>query len=425
MLLLVPLASLLGAGESAGESPRERVAAWIADLRAEAYATREAARKALEAQGHLAPDLLQAHRDDPDPEVRRTVRLLLERMGRAVTAEAPPARDLQGVGVVRLAGQGTLRALFAALADAQGAQIGLPEGIDDEAELTVESAETQPFFAALRSLGQRAGLVPAGAFDRSGRLEMIRGEAEPRPWAAAGAMQVRVAEVTRTRVLPPRGSQRFAVGLDLEWSPAVQLVSWTTPEEIEASDPDGRPFLAGAAMRSRTTHGVSSNATRARLQIHLEPASEDVRSELAVLAFELPLRIRHQPRELRFSADGELPRTASVEEALGADEANGERIVLEALEPPEAERGPWTVRLTAHLRGAIAQRSLDVRLERADGTLQPAYAGSRFPSADGRLELTARAYGMGVEAPVALRVRWFAAEERGVLSFRLTDVPLE
>lgn len=424
VLLLLLVASPLGAGEAVGESLRERVAAWIADLRAEDYATREAARKALESQGHVAPDLLEAHRDDPDPEVRRTIRLLLGRMGRTPTAEAPPARDLRGVGVVRLAGQGTLEALFAALADAHGAHIALPEDLDGSTVLSIQPVEGQPFFEVLRSLGRRAGLVPAGGFDRSGRIEMLRGEAAPRPWAAAGPMQVRVAEVSRTRVLPPDGSRRFVVGLDLEWSPAVQLVSWATPEKVEATDPDGRAFDVGAAMRSRTTHGVSTNATSARVQIHLEPTSEEVQPRLEVLAFELPLRIRHQRRALRFSTDGELPRTLRLDEAMDPHETATERIVLEALERPEAERGPWTVRLTAHLQGTIAQRSLDVRLERSDGTLQPAYAGSRFPSADGRLELTARAYGMGDEAPVAVRVRWFAAEERGTLSFRLTEVEL-
>lgn len=83
LLAFLPCGSLR-ADDEAPRTPEEKrafVAKCLRELRSSAFDVREAARQGLEDHGADAPDLLEAARDDADPEVRRTVRMLLARMG--------------------------------------------------------------------------------------------------------------------------------------------------------------------------------------------------------------------------------------------------------------------------------------------------------------------------------------------------------
>ena len=58
--------------------------------------------KGLERYGREAKDLLEARKDDPDPEIRRTVRMLLDRLGGASPVVVPELGDLTTLGRVTL-----------------------------------------------------------------------------------------------------------------------------------------------------------------------------------------------------------------------------------------------------------------------------------------------------------------------------------
>ncbi|MFV1958821.1 MAG: hypothetical protein ACC662_05340 [Planctomycetota bacterium] len=413
-----------------GEKPRPvevrtRVAAWLDDLSSDAFKVREAARRGLEKWGGEARDLLEGRRDDPDPEVRRTVRRLLVRLGRPRVAGPSSIRDFSDLGLVRLHAEDTLRALLLAVARSQGARIEVPAGKGDAA--TRIDLDGVPFFDAVAKLAGEAGLAPVGAFDAAGRLRLEDASTQPRvPWAGAGPMRVRVAEVTATRVLAPEPERRYVVAFDLDWSPAVQLVSYRTPRILLARDVGGHGFRAGAALRTNTTWGVSSGALAARMTIPLEPEGKETTERLAELSFELPVRLRHDRRQVRFvvGRNRTLPETRVVAGREGLSPGGEGSVTLRSVGRPDGGRGPWVVELSARLGGGAAAQSLQVLLEGADGTLHRSYGGSRFPAADGQIELTARTYGRWAEAPVAVRVYWFGAESEGSFVFRLKGVPL-
>lgn len=409
------------------EQVREQVAAWLDDLRADDFATREAARQGLERYGDEARDLLEARRDDEDMEVRRTVRMLLERgEGPEVRPPAPPG-DLQALGRVTLHAKGTLSYLLRQLGEGVGATFGIPEEVGDTHHAV--ALDDVPFFEALETIAAKAQLVAHAPFDAGGHLGLEAfGSPEEAPAACDGPLRVRVVEVTSVRTLTPPTRYRYVVALDLHWIPSVQLVTWRTPTEVRARGAGDRTLAPSSTMRANTTYGVSPSSRRARLHVHLEAEDGAPLDRLETLSFALPVRLRHDRRTVRFGpfaspARLDLPLEAAV--VSETDPPGGEEhVTLRALERPDGDRGPWMVDLLARLRGETARNSIAVGLETADGTVRAAAGGSRFPGADGTVGFLARAYGQWEEPPVAVRVTWFGLEEEGHLTFELVDVPL-
>jgi len=419
VLALLLALSTVSAGD---EEPRTEgeirafVARCLRDLRSSEFDVRERARQGLETYGERARDLLLSAREDADPEVRRTVRLLLDRAGAPLAAPPSPPENLDVLGRVRLEATGGVEVVLRALGSPYGARFVLPAEYDAPAPLEVKLVDV-PFFAALERVAGDAGLVGHQPFDAAGSMVLgVKPEGEPAPWAAAGPMRIRVAEVTSVRTLEPPGGRRYVLSLDLHWTPSVQLVTYRLPGEIAAVDAEGRRFRAGAGMHRNTTYGVGTNSRFARLSLHLEPEDEGAAERLSRLAFVLAIRLRYDRGEVTFEALDALE--------LPVAKGDDERVTLHGVTPPEEGRGPWVVDVTARLNGDVALNSLSVLLDRADGTARAASAGSRFPSADGRVALSARAYGRWEEPPVAVRVAWFRQEEEGELAFELKDVPL-
>lgn len=427
LLLLAPFGSLRAEDEVPGTDAEKRafVAKCLQELRSSSFTVRETARQGLEEYGAAARDLLEAARDDADPEVGRTVRMLLARMGGEERVIALPFDDLSGMGRVTLEATGSPRVLLQELASLCGARFEWPEGHPEtEISLAVRNA---PYFQALDQTLAAAGLQAPQGFDASGRMALAAvedgGAPPPLPWGAAGPMRVRVAEVTSVRTLRPPGGRRWMLALEIDWMPGVQLHQYKNPVVVTATDGEGRAYRAGAGMRASTTYGLGTTSRTARIQLHLEPeeAQEDgaaTPSRLKELVFTLPVTLRHERRSVRFDGLGDL--TLPATRRRGEDEY----VTLTALGRPETERGFWAFDLSTRLFTDGAQVSVLVLVEGADGRIRHASAGSRFPSADGTVTLSARAYGRQDEVPVRLEVVWYGRQEAGEVRFTLQDVPL-
>ena len=81
-LVVVLLVLALGVSAVADDADlRAKVEQWLEDLQSDEFAVRETARGELRKHGTKARDLLEGARDHEDPEVRRTVRAILARVG--------------------------------------------------------------------------------------------------------------------------------------------------------------------------------------------------------------------------------------------------------------------------------------------------------------------------------------------------------
>ncbi|MBI4612220.1 MAG: hypothetical protein HY720_01285 [Planctomycetes bacterium] len=132
--------SVLAQEEGSGDT---EIGRWIEDLRDADPNVRDRATKSLEEQGASAKSALLAARQDPDPEVRGRVDLILERVRRRIferlaqmTAErvSPEARRrLEGASIcVCFAGTGPqvpLSTVAAVLEDARGGGVHCSEGM--------------------------------------------------------------------------------------------------------------------------------------------------------------------------------------------------------------------------------------------------------------------------------------------------------
>jgi hypothetical protein len=408
---------------ASGGDPRALVLRALEDLRAADFEVRERARRALEAHAASAADLLEARRDDPDPEVRRTVRLLLAGLGREPVAPEPAPRSLSDVGVVTLALRAPPGEVLRRIGEPHGARFA------DAAELLagppIEVAlERVPFFAAVAQVLEAAGLSARDPFDPAGRLVLEpRGDGERVPEAAAGPLLVRVREVTSTRGLGPEGKRRYALELEILWTPAVHLVTYRTPTGVAGEDPAGRRFTGPGGAANVTVYGVGVGQRRREVTLPLDPEDPAAEERLAALRFDLPVRLRHDRREVRFVLAGDLPRTLGETGAPAEEDAPGS-VTLRRVHQPDGARGPWVVEASAVFPGETARQSLEAVLETAAGEHRHATAGGRSESADGRVDLVGRAYGWSDGPPVAVRVSWFTREEEGTLPFALADVPL-
>jgi len=304
--------------------------------------------------------------------------------------------------------------VLARIGEPLGARFPLPE--DGPGASVRIALDRVPFFRAVFLVADAAGLAPRGAFDPAGALALVRGRME-QPWAAAGPLRVRVAEVTTTRVLGGGAPRRRSLQIQIDWPPAYQVLSWSTPVDVDGRDEQGGRYRAAPASLHKTTYGVGRTSTSGRFPLHLEGDGEGV-DTLSRLAFRLPLRLRHARRLEVFEAPfDDLPRKSAP--------AGGGTLTLESVTPPPGGQGAWGARVVARLPGAIATSSLQLWFRRPDGVRRAGSMGSVFPSADGRLEVSARAFlGQGGVSPDAIVLIWFEQEDHGTLAFELKDVPL-
>ena len=413
---IVLLLLLLVAGPARGEDDvRQRVQQWLEDLQAEDFATREAAREGLTKEGLQAADLLEAAKDHEDPEVRRTVRAILSRAPTRVTpqAEAVPMGDFRTLGTITLASQGRpLGDVLDAMGKAVGAQLTVPERL--RASEVGFSMKELPFFDALDHVLKRQGLEAPRPFDAVGALGIVpRSETvKPAPFGAAGPMRLTVTEVSASRTLGVDAPHKYALTLELAWTPHVQVAQVEAPTLEVARDPDGKAYHASDAMNRRVTYGVSTARRHHALTLHLVPSEPDCKPRLAALETSVTLSLRHDPLRVDFDGGETLPATR-------------DGVTLHAIEAVEGSAGQYVVDFSAKLPDDVADRSLTAQVVEKDGRLSTlGVYGGRSRAADGTVRIRARAWRGNRGAPPAVRIGWFRREERGSLRFRIEDVPL-
>ncbi|MDA1195804.1 MAG: hypothetical protein O2894_11545, partial [Planctomycetota bacterium] len=417
LALLLGLAGLGSArvGSAEDEDVRARVAAWIVDLRSDDFGTREAARTGLNENGLAARDLLEAARDDEDPEVRRTLRAILERVPPPVTT--PPDRvapgDFRTLGSVTLqAKEQPLHEVLARLAQGVGAHLTAPEAL--RTAPTSVDLEGVPFYAALDQILGPHGLHFDEPFDALGvgRAVVRPTGVEPAPWSASGPMRLRVTDVATSRTLGSVAPVKHALTLELSWPPSVQLAQVESPTIEVARDPDGKPYQPTPAMNRQVTYGVGSNQLSHTLTVHLMPGQADCAPKLGALELGLMLLLRFDPVRVDFDAGQPLPQTR-------------DGVTLHAIEEVEGAAGQYVVDFSAELPEGAAERSLSAQVIEQDGS--PSHLGvygGRSRSGDGTVRIRARAYRGSRGAPPAIRIGWHRREERGSLRFRLESIPL-
>jgi hypothetical protein len=432
-LLLVLIAAFVAPGARAGEeappAPPEasvQVEAWIQDLASEQYEVREAARKGLERRGREAPDVLRAHADDTDAEVRRTVRGLLERLGSVSPAPPAASAEIARMGLVRLH---VARRPLRDVLDELGSALGGSFVVDAESGKRAVSVDLEdvPYFVALEALADAAGLRAPSAFDTQGRLALVpaaEGQAEAAS-ATAGPLRLKAARVAAARNLAGTEARTHTLTFDLHLAPCVQLVTYRTARVVKALDPAGRAWRTAGNPAAAMTHWVGSDTRRAELNVALEPAAEGAEERLATLELAVPLRVRHERRAVRFAPLTGLPRTLD-EQGKPAEAAARGSMTLASVTSAEGRKDTWLVDLSAVLSTATGRESVDAYLVTGDGAKwRVVTAGVRSTtSADGRVRLVGRCYGTGETPPAALEVVWFEREGEGEALFTLRDVPL-
>lgn len=430
-LALLPPAGLRAA--RAGDEPqapapadaRAQVARWLVELTSPDYHTREAARAGLQRLGLQARDLLEAARDAKDPEVRRTVRAILDRVpAKSAPADAVAPGDFAALGRVTLdADDAPLGDLLTWLGRPVGARLLPPQG-QAKARATLHVRDV-PFYDALDELLRARGLRLAAPLDATGSAHLTsQGERDRAPRAAAGPMQLTLVEVAATRSLEADVPPRYALTLRLEWPPFVQLAQFSTPDVESARDPDGHAYKPSAAMSRRISQGVSASRRHHELQVHLVPADPECKPRLAELALGLPLILRSDRVVVEVGLDGTLPRTVGPDGKPAAD-GSADSVCVTSVEEAPGGHGQWIVAFRAVLADPVAQRTLQGYLLEPDGAAEPLYVyGGRSRSADGTVRIRAQAWRGPRGRPRTLRVVWFRREEAGRLGFRLRDLPL-
>lgn len=412
------------APEAPGGAPpawAEQVEGWVRDLASERYEVRERAREQLEAQGTRAPEVLRAHADDPDPEVRRTVRALLARLEKVAEAVPAPAQDLAGIGCVQVRGEGLpLGRVLEELGVALGGQLQVPSDRLGTRLERLPALESEPAFAAIERVAAAAGLVAPEPFDGMGQLVLRAAPpgAQASPSGTAGPVRVRATRVEAARPLGVEGPVTHGLTLELQLAPAVQLVTYRAPRVLRAEDGAGRAWKALAGSDANTTYGVGGDTRRVETRITLERADPDAAERLARLDLLLELRLRSERREAVFEGLDGLPRSQSLP---------GAEVVLEEAAPAEGRSDSWSLTVACRLDSEVARASVDVWVDLSDGTRRRmlAMGGRSSSSADGRLRLVGRIHGLREGTrPRAARVTWYAREVQGELAVTLADVPL-
>ncbi len=404
----------------------EQVRGWIADLASERYEVREQARQGLERWGREAPEVLRAHADDADPEVKRTLRALLARLETAVERVPATLADLTRVGLVRLEARGEpLGGLLDGLSASMGGLFQVPEEARQVA-VTLALSDA-PYFAAVEALAAQVGLEAPLPFDGEALLTLAAPApgVVAAPTASVGPLRVRALRIQASRPLAGAGPATHALTLEVQLAPCVQLVSYRPPRLVSALDAQGRRWRTAGTAEPPTTYGVGGDPRRVETLVSLEPSEPEAADRLARLELAFPMRLRHERHELVFEPLEGLPRT--LDEQGRASEA-GKRgsVTLEAFGPAEGRNDAWTVELACVLTSVAARASVEAWLELDSGQRRRLWiAGGRSTtSADGRLRLVGRAHGVGPQRPRAVRVVWFERESEGEVALTLEDVPL-
>ena len=414
----------LGAEDEAPQLERQ-VAQWIADLRSDDFAVRDAARKRLKAVAHQARKWLAPALDDPDPEVRRTVRALLG------PARIPTPTPVQIGDFSRLLSVGfdyedkTAADALADFGRRFGGSFDVPES-HAKKRVTVK-AENVPYFEGLRTLLVAAELHMAAAFDRAGVAQLVAarpGVADAVPAVAAGPLWVRViGRQTTVRFGHPPPAPHYALNLDVWWPPGIQVNQIRSLRVEVARDEKGRPFTSpGRGM----TYGLGQGMFSRTLDVALHPKEAEHGDKLAVLEITVPMRLRHG-REVRSTT-----RTDALPVVLGSKGEPVEKLVADgsvafrSLATQEGRTRTWIAEVAARLSEDVSRQSAQVSLETASGRHVAMYlATGRSESADGTLHLTARAYNAGEERPKRIALQWFRHEEDGSVRIRFEDIALK
>ncbi len=411
---------------------RIRVSKWLEDLRSDAYPVREAARAGLEREGPQARDLLEALKDDPDLEVRATIRALLAKSPPNTNVLPNPDAAASDIGLVSgVVPAGAFLERLHAFGDPFGAVFECPEAAD---KLLPPTPVQGPWFAVLQILLAEGGLVLSDPFTSDGICKpRLPSQRRLAPQATAGPFLMRVHEVTVTHALAEQRPDRYGLGLQLWWAPQVQITSFTAPKLIEAKDADGLAFRPSQIRRGTTTHGVSSMRKHHDVTLSVMGAAGH-QPLISKLAVSTRIRFRHGHRRVRFDGLEKLPQTRDATGALvdkeaavqaGKDAGQG-RVTLAALQKQgQAPRFQWVVHVQTRFTQDLPRRSAWMRLTWSDGSVQRLHVqGGRSMSADGSLELTGRAYPKGDKEPTAVELIWYEKESEQEYHFSLPNVPL-
>jgi hypothetical protein len=440
LLALVLMCAGLCPGAQAEDEPagspdvRARVQQWLEDLRSEEYPVRDAARAGLEREGLQARDLLEARKDDPDLEVRATIRALLARPAPNTDVRQDPAAAATDIGRVSgVVPAGTFLDRLEAFGVPFGAVFEWPALTSPDKSLP-PTAVRGPWFEVLQLLLAEGGLMLSDPFTADGIAKPRAAAGRTAvPQATVGPFLLRVSEVTVTHSLAEERPDQYGLGIQLWWAPQVQVTSFTAPQLVEAKDPEGRAFRPSITRRGMTTHGVSTMRKHHDVVLSVVGAAghQPVIGKLAVSS---RIRFRHGHRVVRFDDVATLPQTRDaqgtlvdpVAAAASTKEARHGHVTLQALQKQgEAPRFQWVVHLRTRFARDLPRRSAWMRLTWSDGSVQRLHVmGGRSESADGSLELTARAYPKGDNQPTAVELIWYEKESEQEYHFTLPNVPL-
>ena len=448
--LLAAVLALVGAASfGRGQAPahagdpspsvRTEVERCLAEVASDDFAVREAARQRLAALARRPKDLaevraaLEARRDDPDAEVRRTVRSLLDGLG----GQVPPGgtADLAALGRVEFADSGPLAEVLDRFGARWGGRFRLPTFA---VALPTKVEAKGPYFAVLAAILAPHRLELAQGFDEGGQgapstVPDTGGGVLP-PAACVGPFRLEVDSVSATRSLRTAAAMKYAIGLRLQWAPGTQVISYGSPEVVRAVDRRGRAF-ASPSGQPNVTWGIGVSRKIADLSLTLEPETPESGPDVESLEVRIRLRVRHGWRDVAFDDLAALPATGTVPldggNASREKDRPGERaapgtVTLESFGPDPERAGLFRGAVTAVLPKGIAADAVFATLEVSDGTIRPLYdMSTRIQGSDGTLRMTVRALGLSsAAAPKAVRVGWMTAEDEAPVTFTLANVPL-
>lgn len=418
------LAALLAAaparGGDAPEGLAREVDRLLGQLASDDYAVRETARTRLAAVARDARSLLVARRDDPDPEVRRTVASLLASLGEP---EPPPVPTgvLGNLGRVTFRAEGTLAEVLARWTAEIGGRVTVPA---DAAATPVKVAvEDVPYFRALDAVLAAARLDVPDGFDEAGNAvatPRAAGSAAPAS-AASGPFRLDVTSVAVERTFRPRERREPTVRLRLSWSPAVHVTSLSSPKVVRAVDAAGT-VLNGVPMQ--TMYGVGRQRS-AQPEVRLAAVEGPLADRLEALDLRVELRVRSGAEGVTFE---DLRTTAlpAVRTGAGTASAPATKVTLTSFGPDPDHAGYVVADLTAALARGVPPDSVVVMLETPGEGVRPLYdLSNRIAASDGTVRIRVRTPGALAEpGGRILRVVWYTKEEELAVPFSLLDVPL-
>lgn len=392
----------------------------LAQLASDDYAVREAARTRLAAVARDARDLLAARRDDPDPEVRRTVAALLGALGEP---EGPPVPtgSLGDLGLVTFEAAGTLAEVLSRWEAEVGGRVTVPPSA--AATAVRVAVRRVPYFRALDEVLAPAGLDLRDGFDEAGVATAVpraAGDARP-PWSAVGPFRLDLASVSVERFFLPRERREPRFGVRLAWSPAVHVTSLSAPKVRRAVD-GGGAVLAGVPMA--TTYGIG-RVRWTQAEVRLAAVDGPLADRLTTLDLDAEVRVRSGGLAVAF--DDLAPEVLPAIRTAGTGGPKGEtRVTLNGFGPDPDHGGYLVADLTAALARGVPPDSVVVMMETPGEGVRPLYdLSNRIAASDGTVRIRVRTPGAaGAAKGRILRVAWYTKEEEMVVPFSWADVPL-